>query len=437
MKLRSRFEQQNISHFPEQHSIIRLMTTIQSNRFNHARILIYSHDTFGLGHLRRCRAIAHEIVDRYKGVSILIISGSPVIGSFEFKARVDFIRIPGIIKLHDGEYTSLSLHIDLSETLAIREAIIRQTAKVYAPDLFIVDKEPLGLHGEVRNTLHDLKARGVRTVLGLRDVLDDEKTLLDEWVEKQVFPNIDTLYDEIWIYGVREFYQPLKGLPLEDSVSEKIIYTGYLQRAADNVAADDATPDKPYLLITPGGGRDGSELVSLAISCYANNPSLPYHALIVLGPFMQSEDRQHFHQQIEGMDCITLLDFHPRMENLITGASGMITMGGYNTFCEILSFDKPALLLPRTVPRTEQLIRCQRAAELDMVTLLDPEQTTEADLAHHINNFHLLPKPSGGFLPNMLKGMDTISQRMIDLLPENIVRPALAEIKSRRSGATQ
>lgn len=412
------------------------MTTFQSTRFNHARILIYSHDTFGLGHLRRCRAIAHEIVDRYKGVSVLIISGSPVIGSFEFKARVDFIRIPGIIKLHDGEYTSLGLHIDLSETLAIREAIIRQTAKIYAPDLFIVDKEPLGLHGEVRNTLHDLKARGVRTVLGLRDVLDDEKTLLDEWVEKQVFPNIDTLYDEIWIYGVREFYQPLKGLPLEDSVMDKIIYTGYLQRAAENTAVNDTAPNAPYLLVTPGGGRDGSELIDLVVSTYANYSSLPYHVLIVLGPFMQAEDRQHFHHQIEGMERITLLDFHPRMESLIAGSSGMITMGGYNTFCEILSFDKPALLLPRITPRTEQLIRCQRAAELGMVTVLDPEQTTAEELAQQINHFHLLPIPSSRFLPNMLEGMNTISQRMVELFPENIARPVTAKTKPHHSGVT-
>ena len=28
------------------------------------RILIYSHDTFGLGHLRRCMTIAHALVDR-------------------------------------------------------------------------------------------------------------------------------------------------------------------------------------------------------------------------------------------------------------------------------------------------------------------------------------------------------------------------------------
>ena len=399
------------------------MVINSSNRLENARILIYSHDTFGLGHLRRCRAIAHEIVERYKGVSVLIISGSPVIGSFEFKARVDFIRIPGVIKLQNGEYTSLSLHIDLSETLAIREAIIRQTAKVYAPDLFIVDKEPLGLHGEVRNTLYDLKSLGVSTVLGLRDVLDDKETLMEEWVEKQVFPNLDTLYNEIWIYGVRDFYQPLKGLPLESSVSNKTVYTGYLQRLNEHISEENVIPDVPYLLVTPGGGRDGSELIDLVISTYAQPQTLPYHAMIVLGPFMHADDRQNFHKQVEGMQNITLLDFYPRMESLIVGASGMITMGGYNTFCEILSFDKAALLFPRVRPRTEQLIRCKRADELGMLTMLDPDSITVAQLTQYIENFDTLPKPSSQFLPGMLEGMNTITQRMIELLPRERIRP--------------
>src|SRR4030042_86663 len=95
----------------------------QRKRLNDARILIYSHDSFGLGHLRRCRAIAHALVDRFKGVSVLILSGSPIIGSFDFRSRVDFVRIPGVIKLSDGEYQSLGLHIDLDQTMEMRDAI--------------------------------------------------------------------------------------------------------------------------------------------------------------------------------------------------------------------------------------------------------------------------------------------------------------------------
>ena len=112
-----------------------------------ARVLIYSHDTFGLGHLRRCLTIAHALVDQNKDMSVIILTGSPIIGSFNFRARVDFVRIPGVIKLRSGEYTPLSLLIDIDETLAMRDSIIQHTADIFDPDIFIVDKEPLGLRG--------------------------------------------------------------------------------------------------------------------------------------------------------------------------------------------------------------------------------------------------------------------------------------------------
>src|SRR5215831_6659064 len=91
-------------------------------RLEDARILMYSHDTFGLGHLRRCRAVAHALVERFKGVHVLIISGSPIAGAFDFRARVDFVKIPSVIKLYNGEYTSIGQHIDLHETMAWRRS---------------------------------------------------------------------------------------------------------------------------------------------------------------------------------------------------------------------------------------------------------------------------------------------------------------------------
>src|SRR6266700_5808287 len=190
----------------------------------HKRVLIYSHDTFGLGHLRRCRAIAHALVEADKDLSVLILSGSPIIGSFDFRARVDFVRVPGVIKLRDGEYTSLNLHIRTEETLAMRASIIQHTADIFDPDLFIVDKEPLGLRGEVGPTLELLQRRGTALVLGLRDVMDDPEALESEWERKQAVPALSEYYDEIWVYGLPQICDPLAGLSVPQSVRERMTY---------------------------------------------------------------------------------------------------------------------------------------------------------------------------------------------------------------------
>jgi predicted glycosyltransferase len=138
------------------------------------RVLLYSHDSFGLGHVSRCRTIANAIVEADHSVSVLIISGSPMIGSYEFRSGIDFVRVPGVVKqIETGEYDSANLRVGVEHTMEMRTRIIRDTADIYRPDLFIVDKEPTGLRGEVVPALHLLKERGTPLVLGLRDVLDD------------------------------------------------------------------------------------------------------------------------------------------------------------------------------------------------------------------------------------------------------------------------
>ena len=71
----------------------------------------------------------------------------------------------------------------IDRTVAIRSSIVQHTAEVFEPDVFIVDKEPLGLRGEARSTLELLRARGTRCILGLRDVMDDPQVLVEEGLE--------------------------------------------------------------------------------------------------------------------------------------------------------------------------------------------------------------------------------------------------------------
>ena len=194
------------------------------------RVLIYSHDSFGLGHLRRCRTIAHSLVAHHKKLNVLILSGSPIVGRFSFRSRVDFVRVPGIIKRRNGEYTSLNLDFHVEQTLALRASIIEHTARVFRPDLFLVDKEPLGLLGEVRSTLALLRRQGTtRLVLGLRDIMDDPTSLVEEWRRKRAIPALKRYYDQIWVYGLSQVYDPIESYGFPADVAAKTIFTGYLR----------------------------------------------------------------------------------------------------------------------------------------------------------------------------------------------------------------
>src|SRR5690349_11994736 len=211
-------------------------------RLEDARILMYSHDTFGLGHLRRCRTIAHSLVEDFRGLNVLIISGATIAGAFDYRARVDFVKIPSVIKLRNGEYTSMEQHIDLQETLKMRQAIIRHTAESFQPDIFIVDKEPMGLRGEVEDTLAYLKACGTTLVLGLRDVMDAPHLLDAEWKRHDVMRKIGRYYDRVWVYGPPDFYDPLIGLDVPSQVRGRMDFVGFLQRSVSHEPGPEHRP---------------------------------------------------------------------------------------------------------------------------------------------------------------------------------------------------
>ena len=316
-------------------------------RFEDARILMYSHDTFGLGHLRRCRTIAHSLVEDYRGLNILIISGATIAGAFDYRARVDFVKVPSVIKLRNGEYTSLARHIDLHDTLKMRQSIIRHTAETFQPDIFIVDKEPMGLKGEVEETLAYLKSRGTMLVLGLREVMDAPHLLEAEWKNNNVMRKIDQFYDTVWVYGPPDFYDPLVELDVPASVREKMKFVGFLQRSLSNDQAPTHVPEGEYILVTTGGGGDGADLVHNVIHAYQQDPTLQHKAFIVLGPYMPAKQRAKLVKKGSKIPYIQVIEFDNRMEELIAGAKAVVAMGGYNTYCEILSFDKPALIVPR------------------------------------------------------------------------------------------
>ncbi len=384
-----------------------------------SRLLIYSHDSFGLGHIRRTRAIAHSLVARRDDLSVLILSGSPVVGSFEFCGRIDFVRIPGVVKLRHGDYASYSLDMGIEEIMTLRAEIIRRTAEVFRPDVFLVDKEPLGMKGEVRDTLTMLKAQGTVNILGLRDVMDDPGQLADEWDRKSAIPALRDLYDQVWVYGLPEVFAPLDGLPIPASVTAKTAYTGYIRRSTLQGVAKPrpAGLKSPYVLVTAGGGGDGEDLIDWVLGAYEHDPDIPVRAFVVLGPFMPANLQARFRDRARRLDKVAMTTFEPNLESIMKRAEGVVSMGGYNTFCEILSFDKPALVVPRAVPRMEQHIRAARAQELGLLTMLgDAKQRDPRRMAQAIRNLPSQPKPSQVSLPGLLDGLPAIGRLLDDWL---------------------
>jgi predicted glycosyltransferase len=214
-------------------------------------------------------------------------------------------------------------------------------------------------------------------VLGLRDVMDAPHLLDAEWKRKNVMPKIAQYYDHIWVYGPPDFYDPLVGLETPEAVRNKMSFVGFLQRNVPREETVARRPEGDYVLVTTGGGGDGADLVRDVLNAYKEDRSLDHRALVVLGPYMPARKRLKLTRKASTLPFVEVIEFDNRMEELVAGAKAVVAMGGYNTYCEILSFDKPALIVPRVQPREEQLIRARRATELGLIDMLLPEEAAD------------------------------------------------------------
>lgn len=345
------------------------------------RIAFYSHDTMGLGHVRRNLALARAIVDRHSDVSILLISGTHLGGAFRMPAGIDCITLPALGKHQTtGAYSARHLSCSLEHIVGLRSQTIRAALERFDPHLLIVDNVALGALGELEPTLAALRmGRRTKTVLGLRDILDEPSVVNREWAAAGHHASIDRYYDQVWIYGDRSVYDLPEACQFPESTRRRVRFVGYLDRRSthdsDGAGAQHDALTRPFTLCLSGGGQDGTEL-ALAFS-EASFPAGEAGVLLT-GPFCPPSVVAQVQATAANRDDFHLIDFTDDGASLVERATRVVGMAGYNSVCEILGYRKPALLVPREAPRREQMIRALCFAEIGLVDVL-----AQRDLSPH------------------------------------------------------
>lgn len=363
------------------------------NRLRSLRIVLYSHDTMGLGHFRRNLLIAKTLILSHLRPQILMISGVKEAGYFEAPLNMDYLTLPSLHKEDNGLYRSRHLGLSLSDLINLRSSLIKTAVRKFAPDIFIADNVPRGACCELDQTLEYLHARGeCGLVLGLREIIDDPVTVQREWLYRDYHYTINKYYDKIWVYGDASVYDTAKEYNLSSDITDKILYTGYLGQClhrqsvkrvnGNNFFSSHKLTEESFVLCMVGGGQDGAHIAKSFIMT-----RLPQNikGILIAGPYMKAEDQETiFRLAADNLDMRVIV-FNPDPLNLIEQARCVITMGGYNTVCEIISSGKKAVIVPRVKPRNEQLIRAQRLSDLGLIDMIHPDRLTPYTLARWIN----------------------------------------------------
>ena len=385
------------------------------NRSADLRVLLYSHDTMGVGHMRRNLLIATQIKSQFPNASVLTIAGAKEACLFAEHANIDCLALPSFHKRADGTHTSRNLGIPGEEILELRSRCILNAVEAFQPDLLIVDKVPAGAGGELLPTLEWLSANSsCQCILGLRDILDEPQKTIRDWQALDTFDVIQTYFPTIWIYGDPAIYNAVDEYQFPNELKDRVLFTGYLTTSSRLEGLDcSASDNEPFVLCTIGGGQDGEALPTCFIEAIRET-KLP--AKILTGPYMSAANRETLKQAATDLPWLEVIDFAVEGDILIKQASRIVSMGGYNTLAAILTHQKRALVVPRIEPREEQLIRANRLAELGYVDTLHPDQLSASAIAAWLNSDDSPVLPAKQF---DMAGLQRICDSIGSMLPNS------------------
>ncbi|MEQ1714757.1 MAG: glycosyltransferase [Hyphomicrobium sp.] len=353
------------------------------------RALFFSHDRRGLGHIRRTLALADNLLDHMQHCTVMVVTGSRMAHAFRMRPRLDYVKLPSVATFAGGVLASGTLDVPHDEILKIREELLLQTTRLFQPDVLLLGSPPLTEYCEITRTVAYVRANMPQTaiVLNLRDIPDDPARADELWGRQSVQDMLEKNYDRILVHGSRCVYDLPKEYGFTDKISSKTFFCGYVPRSCNPVSGEVirrklCSPDHKLLVLTVGGGVDGSPLIEQCLAAVSSDSALnEVHTLAILGPDMPLAHSATLRVKYANNTNISFLDFVEPASDYFAAADVIISMGGYNTLCEISALRKCVIVIPRVHQSTEQFVRARRFADLGLVQMLHPDEAAPVRIA--------------------------------------------------------
>lgn len=361
------------------------------------RYALFTHDAYGLGHVRRSVRIVRALVERDPGASVLLITGSPATHLLrDLPAGCDHLHLPTIVTSGAGSAAQPTLGIGVAELAALRGGITERALELFEPDVFLVDNFPLGTRLELLPALRELRHRPTRTVLGLRDIVDPPEKVRKDWSRDGIYAVVERYFDRVLVYGAREVLDAGEAYGLAPTVTAKLAYCGYVTDSSaarcdvDAVRAE-AGLEPGFLLATVGGGGDGRPLLEAFLGALERTAGR--QALVIAGELMGEADRTALGALAARNPRVVFRRQVANLPQLMAASDLVVSMAGYNSTAEILATGARAVLVPRSwksgehtarersAVDGEQMARAEGLARLGAVHWLHPAKLDPATLA--------------------------------------------------------
>ncbi len=336
------------------------------------RVLLYSHDTYGLGHLRRNLSIARELLGLANPPRVVLASGSPAIGRVPLPDGLATVMLPPVTKTPTGEYRPLDGSLGISLVRRARSAVLLDVVSRWKPDVLLVDHAPHGMKGELLPVFDYIARARLSTLLalGLRDILDEPSRVIETWNAEGVYQTIEEVYDSVMVYGEHDMFDLAQLYGLSADLAERIEYCGYVTTPTPQAVPmpRGVSDGRPFVLAMIGGGGDGVQvLIDTALSAVTSGIS----CVLCSGPFMSDVDRQRLGDATGHLDDVHTVEHLAEPAAVAARAAVVVSRGGYNSLCEVVGLGVPTIVVPRREPRLEQLIRARAFAGRGLIDVVE------------------------------------------------------------------
>lgn len=336
-------------------------------------IAYYSHNTFGLGHVSRASKILRLLANYGISCRSTLLTGCRFTHLFDFPETTDFIYLEPLKSVLDAKgrltYSPVNQSLTKTEALILRRTTITYALEKLLPDILLIDTTVRGVNSELDEGIKLLRARNQTCIVVavFRDIIDAIPSTVAKWSRRNYFEWLELYYDLIIVCGSKEIFNFASMYGFSQKLSNKTFYVGYLL---------DDTPDtyvplfKFDAIISLGGGRDGVTACSFflaGLSHAANTLGRELDIGVVFGPLAESLPKKKLFPKCR------LYKINPRtteLQAMRKQADISLSMFGYNTACEVLAVDTPALVIPREVPEREQIIRAKLLAQFGVINTL-------------------------------------------------------------------
>lgn len=353
------------------------------------RVLFYSHDGTGLGHLRIVLGVASAYAQLRPQDSLLLLTGSLQAGAFDLPPTLDFIKLPAMPKrdLYASLPPTEGFTGSHNSTIRFRSALALAAAQAFDPDLVIVDHAPGGLFQELVPSIDALRQRDPRPrfALLMRDITFGPSQTRDIWTGERVYPLLDEIYDQILVYGDREVFDPTTAYAMSPSAAEKTSFCGYLapvppRRTPDEVREQLGAGTLPLIAVTVGGGADGASVLRAYLEGLRGRTGPQLFSYVVAGPLCPDGDFAELTKLSRFLPHVQLVKFDPDAAAAVRAADAVVCMGGYNSVTEAVFFGKHPVIVPRLPGPEEQVLRAEGFARLGLATVVRPEALSAESL---------------------------------------------------------